>query len=82
LLLPDRIFLEELTKVTGIVLTEPLGYTDFMSLIFCCRYALTDSRGIQEETTYLGIPRITLRDNTERPITVLGAPTNSPSSRR
>jgi UDP-N-acetylglucosamine 2-epimerase (non-hydrolysing) len=51
-------------------ITEPLGYTDFMSLIFDCRYVLTDSGGIQEETTYLGIPCLTLRENTERPVTV------------
>ena len=62
--------LERLTSASGVVLTEPLGYTDFMSLVFHCRYVLTDSGGIQEETTYLGIPCITLRDNTERPITV------------
>jgi UDP-N-acetylglucosamine 2-epimerase (non-hydrolysing) len=62
--------LERLTGTPGIKLTEPLGYTDFMSLVFRCRFALTDSGGIQEETTYLGIPCITLRDNTERPITV------------
>ena len=54
----------------GVVLTEPLGYNDFMSLVFNCRYVLTDSGGVQEESTYLGIPCITLRDNTERPITV------------
>lgn len=63
-------FMEKLTKARGIVLTEPLGYADFMSLVFGCRYVLTDSGGIQEETTYLGIPCITLRDNTERPVTV------------
>jgi UDP-N-acetylglucosamine 2-epimerase (non-hydrolysing) len=41
-----------------------------MNLVFNCRYALTDSGGIQEETTYLGIPCITLRPNTERPVTL------------
>ena len=61
---------DALAKAEGIRLTEPLGYTDFMSLVFDCRYALTDSGGIQEETTYLGIPCITLRENTERPITL------------
>ena len=61
---------DSLAKADGIHLTEPLGYTDFMSLVFDCRYALTDSGGIQEETTYLGIPCITLRENTERPTTV------------
>lgn len=61
---------DSLAKADGVRLTEPLGYTDFMSLVFNCRYALTDSGGIQEETTYLGIPCITLRENTERPITV------------
>jgi UDP-N-acetylglucosamine 2-epimerase (non-hydrolysing) len=49
---------------------EPLSYIEFMSLVFDCRLAITDSGGIQEETTYLGIPCLTLRENTERPITV------------
>jgi UDP-N-acetylglucosamine 2-epimerase (non-hydrolysing) len=62
--------LEKMTRSHALKLTEPLRYTDFMSLVFHCRFALTDSGGIQEETTYLGIPCITLRDNTERPITV------------
>lgn len=51
-------------------LIEPLGYIDFMSLVFDARLVITDSGGIQEETTYLGIPCLTLRDTTERPITV------------
>jgi UDP-N-acetylglucosamine 2-epimerase (non-hydrolysing) len=54
----------------GIRLTEPLSYIEFMSLVVDCRFALTDSGGLQEETTYLGIPCVTLRENTERPITV------------
>jgi len=54
----------------GIRLLEPAGYVDFMSLVMHSAYALTDSGGIQEETTYLGIPCLTLRENTERPITV------------
>ncbi len=54
----------------GLHLIEPLGYLDFLSLLSDARAVLTDSGGIQEETTYLGIPCFTLRDNTERPVTV------------
>jgi len=54
----------------GLLLSEPLGYLDFLSLLSDAGAVLTDSGGIQEETTYLGIPCFTLRDNTERPITV------------
>lgn len=54
----------------NIKLTAPLGYIDFMSLVCRARLAITDSGGIQEETTYLNIPCLTLRQNTERPITV------------
>jgi UDP-N-acetylglucosamine 2-epimerase (non-hydrolysing) len=68
--LEDSGLLENVARAPGLKLTEPLGYTDFMSLVFRSRFALTDSGGIQEETTYLGIPCITLRENTERPITV------------
>lgn len=50
--------------------TKPLGYIDFMSLVTGCAIAITDSGGLQEETTYLGIPCATLRENTERPITI------------
>src|SRR3954452_806954 len=55
---------------TGVRLIEPLGYLEFLGLLAGAAGELTDSGGIQEETTYLGIPCFTLRDNTERPITV------------
>jgi len=53
-----------------ITLTEPLGYIQFMNLVRSARAVVTDSGGVQEESTYLGIPCLTLRENTERPITV------------
>jgi UDP-N-acetylglucosamine 2-epimerase (non-hydrolysing) len=55
---------------SGIRLIEPLGYLDFMNLYSSARLVLTDSGGLQEETTALGIPCLTLRENTERPITI------------
>ena len=54
----------------GLLLSEPLGYLEFLSLLADAGAVLTDSGGIQEETTYLGIPCFTLRANTERPVTV------------
>ena len=51
-------------------LTDPMGYYEFMNLVIHARMMLTDSGGLQEETTYLGIPCLTLRPNTERPLTV------------
>lgn len=54
-----------------IILVNPLSYCPFMSLITQASVVITDSGGLQEETTYLGIPCLTLRQNTERPITVL-----------
>jgi len=54
----------------GLLLTEPLGYLDFLCLMARSSVVLTDSGGIQEETTALGVPCLTLRDNTERPITI------------
>ncbi len=54
----------------NILITKPLRYLDFISLLKFSKFVLTDSGGIQEETTYLKIPCLTLRENTERPITV------------
>ena len=59
-----------LEKSKGMLLLEPLNYVRFMNLVLKCRLVITDSGGIQEETTYLGIPCLTMRANTERPITV------------
>lgn len=56
-------------KVEGIWITEPLGYLDFLHLNMHAKMVLTDSGGLQEETTVLGVPCITMRNNTERPIT-------------
>ena len=62
------------TKIEGIykniIFTKPLPYLDFMSLVYHSNGVITDSGGIQEETTHLGIPCATLRDSTERPITI------------
>lgn len=55
---------------SGICMVEPLGYLEFISLLSHAKLVLTDSGGIQEETTALGIPCLTLRENTERPVTV------------
>ena len=60
----------ELESIGGLTLTEPLGYLDFLKLLCDARAVITDSGGIQEETTYLGIPCLTMRENTERPVTV------------
>jgi UDP-N-acetylglucosamine 2-epimerase (non-hydrolysing) len=62
--------LSRLSAVPGLTLLAPLGYIEFMSAVLSARFVLTDSGGIQEETTHLGIPCLTLRENTERPITV------------
>jgi UDP-N-acetylglucosamine 2-epimerase (non-hydrolysing) len=59
-----------LEKANNLIISEPINYIRFMNLVFNCRFALTDSGGLQEETTYLGIPCLTLRPNTERPITI------------
>jgi len=55
---------------SGLRLIEPLGYLDFLRLYSGAKFVMTDSGGLQEETTALGIPCLTIRENTERPITV------------
>ena len=61
--------LERLNSTNNIYLVKPLGYLDFMKLLMSASLAITDSGGLQEETTFLKIPCLTLRENTERPIT-------------
>ena len=60
---------EDINK-SNIVLTEPLGYLEFLNLMINAKFILTDSGGIQEEASFLNIPILTLRRNTERPITI------------
>ena len=62
--------LSEAFSISNIKLIDPLGYLDFMRLYSGARLVLTDSGGLQEETTVLGIPCLTLRENTERPVTI------------
>lgn len=61
---------DEFKNLQGLILTEPQDYFAFQKLIANCRFVITDSGGIQEETTFLRIPCLTLRPNTERPVTV------------
>ncbi len=55
---------------SGLLLTEPMGYIEFLSLMRYAELVITDSGGIQEETTYMGVQCITVRRNTERPVTI------------
>ncbi|MBI2653376.1 UDP-N-acetylglucosamine 2-epimerase (non-hydrolyzing) [Candidatus Woesearchaeota archaeon] len=61
---------QKIKSMKNLILTEPLGYLDFLWLMSNSNFVLTDSGGIQEETTVLGVPCITLRSNTERPVTI------------
>lgn len=60
---------KRIENMQNLILLEPLGYLDFMKLLHNCKFVLTDSGGLQEETTFLQIPCITMRENTERPVT-------------
>ena len=66
----DRLGLREALERSRVTLTPPLGYLPFLGLEADARFVLTDSGGIQEETSALGVPCFTLRDTTERPVTV------------
>lgn len=62
--------LDSLKTIKNLKICPPLNYSSFLLQIINCRFVITDSGGIQEETSYLGIPCFTLRKNTERPITI------------
>jgi len=64
-------YLKKVIENPNIILEEPLGYLEFTCLIAHCKYVVTDSGGLQEETTALDIPCFTLRENTERPCTLV-----------
>ncbi len=66
----ERFGLRSRLESAGIKLLPPLGYIEFQTLVRTARAVITDSGGIQEETTYLGIPCLTLRTTTERPVTI------------
>jgi UDP-N-acetylglucosamine 2-epimerase (non-hydrolysing) len=68
--LEEHGLLNRLPAMPGLVLCDPLGYLEFIGLTSQAALVLTDSGGLQEETTALGIPCLTLRENTERPVTV------------
>ena len=57
-------------NISGVKFLEPLGYLDFLNLMMHAKLVITDSGGVQEETTVLGIPCLTMRNNTERPVTI------------
>lgn len=62
--------MDRLSRMKNLFVLDPVGYVDFLQLLTRTKCVLTDSGGIQEETTYLGIPCLTLRENTERPVTI------------
>ena len=61
---------QKITKAKGMIIIDPIGYHETIGLVDRSAFVLTDSGGLQEETTVLGIPCLTLRPNTERPVTI------------
>ena len=62
--------LDKMYNTENLILTEPIGYLEFINLLSNSKIVITDSGGIQEETTYMGVPCLTVRPNTERPVTI------------
>ena len=69
-MIKTHLFLEKFSSLKNLILLDPLGYIEFLKLIKESCLVLTDSGGIQEETTFLNIPCLTMRENTERPVTI------------
>jgi UDP-N-acetylglucosamine 2-epimerase (non-hydrolysing) len=67
---PEANAVSQGVRAAGIRMVDPLGYIDFLSLMMHATLVVTDSGGIQEETTCLGVPCVTVRENTERPVTI------------
>lgn len=63
-------FLNKFRQLNNLLIVDPLGYIDFVKIMKESKFVLTDSGGIQEESTFLGIPCLTMRENTERPVTI------------
>jgi UDP-N-acetylglucosamine 2-epimerase (non-hydrolysing) len=66
----NSLLVSKVESIENLILTEPLGYVDFLKLMRTCDFVITDSGGIQEETTFLLKPCITMRTSTERPSTI------------